>query len=154
SPSAANRQKRGAFYGQDSWRIRPNLTLNYGLRWDIVFPETVNSPAQGGFTDLSTGLIRVAGVGGFGTNGGPDVDLTDLGGRLGFAWQFHPGSVLRGGVAQMYDDEGFFGTIFGSVLTHNIPVYNDEDVTAGNATGKSSYTYATLPPNAPQLPVP
>src|SRR5262249_25104323 len=22
------------FYGQDTWRIRPNLTLNYGLRWD------------------------------------------------------------------------------------------------------------------------
>src|SRR5262249_40576050 len=22
------------FYGQDSWRLRPNVTLNYGLRWD------------------------------------------------------------------------------------------------------------------------
>ena len=26
----------GGFYGQDSWRVRPNLTLNYGLRWDII----------------------------------------------------------------------------------------------------------------------
>lgn len=24
------------FYGQDSWRVRPNLTVNYGLRWDII----------------------------------------------------------------------------------------------------------------------
>lgn len=145
SPNAANRQKRGAFYAEDSWRLRPNFTLNYGARWDIVFPETVNSPAQGGFTDLNTGFIRVAGIGGIGTNGGADVDLTNFGGRLGFAWQFHNKSVLRGAVAQMYDSQGMFGTIFGSVLTHNIPVYNDEDVTAGNATGQYSYTYAGLP---------
>lgn len=26
------------FYGQDSWRARPNLTLNYGLRWDVSSP--------------------------------------------------------------------------------------------------------------------
>ena len=154
SATAANRQKRGAFFAQDTWRVRPNFTLNYGVRWDIVFPETVNSPGQGGFTDLSTGLIRVAGVGGYGTNGGANVDLTDLGGRLGFAWQVHNGTVLRGAVAQMYDSEGFFGTIFGSVLTHNIPVYNDEDVNTGNATGKYAYSYNTLPAEQAQYAVP
>lgn len=143
--TAANRQKRGAFYAEDRWRVTPTFTLNYGVRWDIVFPETVNRPAAGGFTNLNTGFIQVAGLGGFPTNGGANVDLTDFGGRLGFAWQFHPKSVLRVGAAQMYDSEGFFGTIFGSVLTHNIPVYNDEDVTAGNATGMYSYTYANMP---------
>ncbi len=25
-------------YGQDSWRVRPNLTVNYGLRWDLTTP--------------------------------------------------------------------------------------------------------------------
>ncbi|MGE5114656.1 MAG: TonB-dependent receptor domain-containing protein [Acidobacteriaceae bacterium] len=29
------RQNSTELYGQDSWRIRPNLTLSYGLRWSI-----------------------------------------------------------------------------------------------------------------------
>jgi len=28
----------GGVFAQDSWRIRNNLTLNYGLRWDYVTP--------------------------------------------------------------------------------------------------------------------
>ena len=26
------------FFGQDSWKIKPNLTLNYGLRWELNTP--------------------------------------------------------------------------------------------------------------------
>ena len=32
------RNKYVGLYGQDSWRIESNLTLNYGLRWDRVEP--------------------------------------------------------------------------------------------------------------------
>lgn len=28
-----------SFFGEDSWRVTPTLTLNYGLRWDIFGPE-------------------------------------------------------------------------------------------------------------------
>jgi hypothetical protein len=145
SQNAANRQKRGGFYLQDDWRVTPKLTVNYGVRWDIVFPETVNTPGAGGFTNLATGQIQVAGYGPFGTNGGTDVDLRDLGGRLGFAYQAHPSTVIRGAFGQMYDNVGFFGTIFGSALSHNIPVVNDETVNAGNGIGTYSYTFNNLP---------
>ncbi len=30
------RHKYSGAYGQDSWRIRPNLTLNYGVRWELM----------------------------------------------------------------------------------------------------------------------
>src|SRR5205823_2520834 len=38
---AGERQKRLFFYGQDTFRATPKLTLNYGLRWEIYTPESV-----------------------------------------------------------------------------------------------------------------
>lgn len=29
-------QQSGGFWAQDRWRVRPDLTINFGLRWDIV----------------------------------------------------------------------------------------------------------------------
>jgi hypothetical protein len=33
-----SRTKYAGIYGQDSWRVTPNLTFNYGLRWELIQP--------------------------------------------------------------------------------------------------------------------
>ncbi|MGH9674934.1 MAG: hypothetical protein ACRD44_17310, partial [Bryobacteraceae bacterium] len=37
-PVTRTRQRQQGFYLQDSWRMRPGLTINYGLRWDRMLP--------------------------------------------------------------------------------------------------------------------
>jgi hypothetical protein len=53
-------RKIGAVFAQDTWKVTPKLTLNYGLRWDLqqlhheeqyreaVFSATVANPSVGG----------------------------------------------------------------------------------------------------------
>ena len=38
SPAFYERAANGGIFAQDSWRIRPNITINYGLRWDYITP--------------------------------------------------------------------------------------------------------------------
>jgi len=38
APPAYGRNHYAGLYGQDSWRVRSNLTINYGLRWEFSTP--------------------------------------------------------------------------------------------------------------------
>jgi len=37
-PPMYNRSRSYSVYGQDSWRVKPSLTVNYGLRWEVISP--------------------------------------------------------------------------------------------------------------------
>ena len=54
-----------AFTGtaQDECASDPKLTLNIGLRWEMVFPEST-APGNGATFNLSNGLMYVFGEGG------------------------------------------------------------------------------------------
>jgi len=131
----AERQKRWFFYGQDTWRANPKLTLSFGLRWEIYFPETVNAKGGGGFaniTDLGgTGAIRVAGYGGIGSNGNVKNDLHAFAPRFGIAYQATPKTVVRMGYGRSYDI-GVFGSNFGHTVTQNLPVLLKQNYDASN----------------------
>ncbi len=151
--NAAERQKRWFFYGQDTWRATSKLTINYGLRWEIYFPETVNGKAHGGFANIvdnGTGGIRVAGVGRYSLSGSVENNLKAFAPRLGIAYQATPKTVVRMGYGRSYDI-GVFGSNFGHTVTQNLPVLlkqNYDASTFTNGTGPNPNCTAATPCSA------
>ena len=139
--NAAERQKRWFFYGQDTWRATSRLTINYGLRWEIYFPETVNGKGNGGFGNIldagGTGGIRVAGYGPYGTNGNISNDWHAFAPRFGIAYQATSKTVVRMGYGRSYDI-GVFGSNFGHTVTQNLPVLLKQNYDASTFTAGAS----------------
>jgi hypothetical protein len=132
STNAKESQKRLFTYVQDTWRITPKLTINYGLRWELYFPETVNGKGQGGFPDLNTGQIRVAGYGPYDTAMNVGKSWKTLAPRLGIAYQLNDKTVIRSGYGRSFDI-GVFGSIFGHMVTQNLPVLVNQNLTNSGA---------------------
>jgi hypothetical protein len=120
STNARERQWRHFYYGQDTWRVTSKLTVAYGLRLDIINPQTVNEPGNGGWLDLQTGEIRVGGVGDIDLNGNVENSL-NWAPRLGISYQLTDKAVIRAGYGRSYDI-GVFGSVFGHSVTQNLPV--------------------------------
>jgi len=121
SVNAAERQYRTFFYGQDTWRVTPKFTFNYGLRWEVYFPEYVNGKNNGGFANIVQGVVRVAGQNGIGLNGNIDNKWSYFAPRVGAAYQLNQKTVVRMGYGRSYD-MGVFGSNFGHAVTQNLPV--------------------------------
>ena len=97
--SPAFRSWEEGYFAQDDWRVRPNLTLNLGVRYDIYTPFTAANNAFTNF-DPSTQLLVGPGLPGS-QKSSPTGDITtdygDFAPRIGFAYTVRPNTVLRGG---------------------------------------------------------
>ncbi len=121
STDAQERQKRLAFYAQDEWHISPKLTFTYGVRWEMVFPETVNGPRNGAELNVNTGLMDVYGDGLISSSGYQQMNWHNFAPRSSIAYQVNSKTVVRAGYGWSYS-LGTFGNNFGHNVTQNPPV--------------------------------
>lgn len=161
-----NRNRLIGVYAQDSWKLRPSLTFNYGLRWDVLPPwyEKYNQlqtlvPGEQSvvFPNAPTGIVFP---------GDPGVPrtlaptrYTDFGPRLGVAWApafLGAGKTsLRASWGQFYTPiEGLSAAImsanppYGYTYTSAVPTLFDQPWTA--AADGSSLAFS----GGPRFPLP
>ena len=131
SRAAAYREKSSvlSFYAHDDWRVRKDLTLNLGLRWEIEAPlteaknrfvsgfdfnsaPTIAAAAQANYArspiaEIPADQFRVRGGLLYPDTGGPaqawERNLANIMPRAGFAWLATPQTSVRGGYGIFYD---------------------------------------------------
>ena len=118
-----------SFYAHDDWRVRDNLTLNLGLRWEIEEPLSeaegrfvsgfdpnaslpISAAAQANYArnpiaEVPAAQFAVRGGILYPDTGGPDKawkrNMGNIMPRAGFAWLATPKTSVRGGYGIFYD---------------------------------------------------
>lgn len=156
---AEERQNRWFFYGQDTWKVNKKLTINYGVRWELYRPQTVTGAGKGGFVDIDTGEVLIAGSQGVGLDLNQMGTFKTISPRLGIAYRVNDKTVVRLGYGRGFDI-GVFGSVFGHNVTQNLPVLGiQSNVPASNylsvfslAQGPTALDPATILNNQPKGP--
>jgi hypothetical protein len=136
-------QNNFAFYMQDSWKLLPRLTMNYGVRWDYF---GVISEAGGQFSNFDPAL-----PGPVLTDQLYPKDWNNFSPRLSFAWDvFGSGkTVVRAGWGMFYD--AFSQDFFIGQLPFNTfnpgPAYN------GVGPNPMLFSFSPTGPLTPGVPV-
>jgi len=135
------RQSIFGLYAQDDWRLRSNLTLNIGLRWEMATVPTEVHNALASLQNITDSQQRI---------GSPlfsNPTLHNFEPRVGFAWD-----PFRSGKTAVRAGFGMFDVLplpyqFSLMISKQAPFYQHARVK--NLPQGSFYTGA-LPPNPPQ----
>jgi hypothetical protein len=147
--NVGQRQWRAAGYFQDDFKVTPKLTLNLGLRYEYDQPwyEQNNKTANvlpGGIVEYAGHVPALAAPGSIvcPTHACYDANYKQIMPRFGFAYQFSPKVVIRGG----YGASSFFeGYSFNQRLTSSPPfslAINQNATTPSVGSGGDPFTVA------------
>jgi Carboxypeptidase regulatory-like domain len=95
-----------SIYVQDNWRVTQKLTLNLGLRDDLVTPWVERANRLAGFVPNDGGTLVVVGTPPYYGNTITRGRYTNWGPRFGFAYSINSKTVVRGGAGIFYAFEG------------------------------------------------
>ncbi len=103
------------FYASDNWRITPDLSLSFGVRWEFHgVPDETQGLALlpvGGVDAVldANAVVDLAGA----TNGRPfyNRDLNNFAPNVGLAWQVGENTVLRAGFGLNYVVDNIITTV-------------------------------------------
>ncbi len=154
STTQEDRQNRLLTFIQDTWRISPKLTITYGLRWDVFFPDYSLNAGQGGRYDVTSNTVFIPGVGGVSRSGNAEVQWKNFSPRLGIAFSPNPKTVIRTGYGRGYT-LGTFGWTFNSLAADVYPSIVNQNITSTSSfspvfpltTAPPAVVFPTIPAN-------
>src|SRR6267378_6402433 len=104
-----------SLFAQDRWQVRPNFSLNYGLRWEAqIFPNVTVPPSQTAYGRFLTDPR-------FPSDGTLHSPKKELQPRVGFAWDISKQgkSVLRASYGIFYARQNMLSQV-GSITTNGV----------------------------------
>jgi hypothetical protein len=108
--------KYWGIYVQDDWKISRTFTLNYGLRYEVIYKATFPDPDRQGVSRYLLAGVNVPTIADeritFPTAGdcACQNDRNNFAPRLGFAWSVTPKTVIRSGGGFFYGEPNNLGT--------------------------------------------
>ncbi|MGI4758440.1 MAG: carboxypeptidase regulatory-like domain-containing protein [Janthinobacterium lividum] len=125
-----HRQQAGFLYLQDDWKVSPTVTLNLGLRYELVTPFYERDNQLSNY-DPGTNSILLAKSGSIYDRALVQTDTNNLAPRVGISAQIMPRTVVHAGYSAGYINTNRTGT---SYLAYNGPRFVLATVTQSNPT--------------------
>ena len=135
---------------QDSWKVSPQLTVLYGVRYDVFTPftEAHNHISNFDYPEALTlnssnieQALKVAGQNGVNDQVNIPTDYSNVAPRLGFSYSATPNIVIRGGYGLSFFPGNYtsnadlknapFTSVYAPACQSDIAVQIEESVTAG-----------------------